>query len=87
MYTMTPPLVSQLFDFVSYYCFSEGITGYYMCMLKRDLCPQLLAGQIVDDIVVYSDGWMDVFVGFLKFRFQLSMFVQTYHVGIQYAFT
>ncbi len=81
------PLISQLFDFVSFYRFCDGITGYYMCILKRDLCPELLTGQVVDDIVIYSDGWMEVFLGFAKFRFQLLLFVQAMHVGTQYAFT
>jgi len=76
-------LINQLFEFVNYYQYCEGITGYYLCLLKRNLCPDLVAGQIVNDIVVYSDGYMDVFFGYAKYRFHLSLFVQANHIDTQ----
>jgi len=80
---MSSPLIHQLFEYVNYYHYAEGITGYYMCLLKKNLCPDLLAGQIVNDIVIYSDGNMDVFFGYAKYRFQLALFVEAFHTGTQ----
>ena len=56
-----------------------------MCILKKDLCPNLLAGHVVDDIVVYSDGMMEVFLGMFKYRFQLSLLVQTHQLNVNYS--
>lgn len=53
--------VSEIFDYVSYYDYCEGIKGFVMCILKRDVCAELRCGSVVQDIVIYDDGSMQLF--------------------------
>lgn len=57
---VTLPL-NQLFDYVSYYDYGDGIKGFVMCILKKDICTELKRGNVVEDIVIYEDGMMDIF--------------------------
>lgn len=53
--------VYQIFDYCSYFEIIDGITRYYPCILKRDVCPDLRTGNIVDEIVIYNDGKMEIY--------------------------
>ena len=53
--------VSQIFDYVSHYDYCDGIKGFVMCILKRDICVDLRCGSVIQDIVIYDDGYMQLF--------------------------
>jgi hypothetical protein len=63
----------HLFDFVNYYEYTEEIRGFVNCRLKRDLCTELRRGMLVDDIVMYTDGWLDIHHDGKKYSLQIML--------------
>lgn len=63
----------HIFDYVSYYDYCDGIRGFISCTLKRDLCAELKKGMVVDDIVMYTDGWLEIYIAGLKYILQIML--------------
>lgn len=65
-----------MFSYVNYYTFCEGITRFHLCRMKVDVCPEIRCGYIVDDIIVYDDGQLDIFVYGRKYTTRIKLWLE-----------
>ncbi len=55
-------LLATLFCYISSFEIYDGIIRYYPCLLNRDICYDLRAGYVVDEIIVYPhEKYMEIY--------------------------